>query len=823
MRKLFAFITTSLLLATCAADIRVAHSPTATGRWMHSTGGHFTYSVDSSSPFSTFDFRGPFQPYSLEGDLINWFTKFLGQELYGPCTAIPAGPPGQGLGLTNPAGVNALSFGEDAWWPAYPMMVTFSVDRSAVGLPTMSLRCPIPGGYNPSDVYNEAANNEAAGDMFVSWVYMGTGMAHIPPAYMSVKTLGWNVQWMDEDGNPIGGFSIPFGCANLTVSDDIDAFEETHPAQRDPNLTGTPGATTVHLPFWGGGTLQLTAGGPVFFSLDPTSAAANGVSPGDILASANGTWWVYATAAQLGLSQNDDIDALALSISPYLISPNVTFSPPIHSILYSVSPSSPIVGTTCPFAGLTIGPGDILTSGSAFGISQPMIFIPASGLGLASLPHLDWELESPIPFDSIPRNFTDEYTFELSTDAYILKGAKDWKESIAPMIDDILPIIEAAAAERLNEVLYYTTESLTPELWIDNSHLDPDNGDHVFEADSAAVEILTDLVQNFQIYNLNFSTASELAELIGVLWKVDLELAETIYIEAALLGCPDEAINYIGERLIEGHYSIDSYNWTQATKEFHAAWSEGKVALYAFLEDKISPMSDPADDLYRDDGYPTSGPDWQDITEVEVIWQETDARIGLTVNSEFPSMDTFWDGAIMILIDIDGDGEVIPSEGIIDFYEGNFDYGIFISSPEFGEPPIFIVDLNNPEEYDTEGATFSIDGDKIEIQVELNHIGTPDGVMGYVAAIRTGYSTELVEDRVPNEELAYQWPAIHVAILGDLNADSTVNILDLAIVAIAFGSKPDDPNWNQTADMNNDEVINILDLAIIALEYGSTA
>jgi uncharacterized protein YvpB len=56
----------------------------------------------------------------------------------------------------------------------------------------------------------------------------------------------------------------------------------------------------------------------------------------------------------------------------------------------------------------------------------------------------------------------------------------------------------------------------------------------------------------------------------------------------------------------------------------------------------------------------------------------------------------------------------------------------------------------------------------------------------------------------------------------DLNNDGTVNILDISIVAMAFGTKPSDENWNETADMDKNEEVNIIDVSIVALDYGKT-
>ena len=56
----------------------------------------------------------------------------------------------------------------------------------------------------------------------------------------------------------------------------------------------------------------------------------------------------------------------------------------------------------------------------------------------------------------------------------------------------------------------------------------------------------------------------------------------------------------------------------------------------------------------------------------------------------------------------------------------------------------------------------------------------------------------------------------------DLNKDGTVNILDIALVAKAYGTIPGDDNWNEIADLDNNERIDILDIATVAKDYGKT-
>jgi hypothetical protein len=59
-----------------------------------------------------------------------------------------------------------------------------------------------------------------------------------------------------------------------------------------------------------------------------------------------------------------------------------------------------------------------------------------------------------------------------------------------------------------------------------------------------------------------------------------------------------------------------------------------------------------------------------------------------------------------------------------------------------------------------------------------------------------------------------------IIIVGDINGDGVVNILDAILLANAFNSRPGDSNWNPKADLNGDGIVNILDAILLANDFG---
>jgi hypothetical protein len=76
------------------------------------------------------------------------------------------------------------------------------------------------------------------------------------------------------------------------------------------------------------------------------------------------------------------------------------------------------------------------------------------------------------------------------------------------------------------------------------------------------------------------------------------------------------------------------------------------------------------------------------------------------------------------------------------------------------------------------------------------------------------------DDNKDNYPLMKPWiPAI---LKTDLNGDRAVNIMDISIVARAFGSKAGEPGWNATADLDMNGAVNIIDISMVAKDYGKS-
>ena len=64
--------------------------------------------------------------------------------------------------------------------------------------------------------------------------------------------------------------------------------------------------------------------------------------------------------------------------------------------------------------------------------------------------------------------------------------------------------------------------------------------------------------------------------------------------------------------------------------------------------------------------------------------------------------------------------------------------------------------------------------------------------------------------------------AFSITFREDINTDGKVNIVDIFIVAEAFGSSTEDPRWYPEADIDGDGKVNIVDISTIARKFGKS-
>jgi len=64
---------------------------------------------------------------------------------------------------------------------------------------------------------------------------------------------------------------------------------------------------------------------------------------------------------------------------------------------------------------------------------------------------------------------------------------------------------------------------------------------------------------------------------------------------------------------------------------------------------------------------------------------------------------------------------------------------------------------------------------------------------------------------------------VKIKMIGDVDGNGVIDILDLILVSTAYGSREGDPNWNPDADVTSPwGVIDILDLVTISSKYGTS-
>jgi hypothetical protein len=84
----------------------------------------------------------------------------------------------------------------------------------------------------------------------------------------------------------------------------------------------------------------------------------------------------------------------------------------------------------------------------------------------------------------------------------------------------------------------------------------------------------------------------------------------------------------------------------------------------------------------------------------------------------------------------------------------------------------------------------------------------------------TSANAALVLGEIDTDDNTYTDGCICVTVIGDVNGDGWVEMMDYWVVGQAFGSSLGDPNWNPEADVYEDGVIEMMDYWVVSQHYG---
>lgn len=86
-----------------------------------------------------------------------------------------------------------------------------------------------------------------------------------------------------------------------------------------------------------------------------------------------------------------------------------------------------------------------------------------------------------------------------------------------------------------------------------------------------------------------------------------------------------------------------------------------------------------------------------------------------------------------------------------------------------------------------------------------------------IAGTYTVHASLSHEGQTAIADTTFELQSLHLS--ADINGDGAVNIVDITLAAIAWGSYPGHPRWDPRCDLDGNGVINIIDIALVALEY----
>ena len=152
------------------------------------------------------------------------------------------------------------------------------------------------------------------------------------------------------------------------------------------------------------------------------------------------------------------------------------------------------------------------------------------------------------------------------------------------------------------------------------------------------------------------------------------------------------------------------------------------------------------------------------------------------------------------------------SNGVVNVVNSS-SFTISIASPENKTYPTSSVPLGFTENGPTSWIGYSLDG---QLNITITGNTTLFGLSyGY-------HNITLCANDTCGNMGSSSTVCFAVRLLGDLNCDRKVDIVDIVIFLRAYRSSPGDANWNPLADINQDGKVDIFDLVIVVKDFRKT-
>lgn len=134
--------------------------------------------------------------------------------------------------------------------------------------------------------------------------------------------------------------------------------------------------------------------------------------------------------------------------------------------------------------------------------------------------------------------------------------------------------------KKVVKALDHLNESLTPEWWINDSHLNHKDGKRVFQAEKLCAKKLMEVFTKPDKYELSpEDTLGWEGWITTNIVKADELLALIVFSEAKQASIDEKTIDHIEKKLSDAYSAIDEGKFDKVCKKFGIAWKEATDAL----------------------------------------------------------------------------------------------------------------------------------------------------------------------------------------------------------------------------------------------------